>query len=68
MKLVDKDMGALALLPVQRHTVQHGIGDNQQSGGLELRAKAVNVEHHNALVQIDIALLAENVQRSGGIW
>ena len=67
MELVNKDMGALALLPVQRHAVEHGVRDHQQTGGLELGTEAVNVEHHDALVEIHIGLLAEDVQRAGGI-
>ena len=67
MELVNKDMGALALLPVQRHAVEHGIGDHQQPGGLELGTETVNVEHHDTLVKVHIGLLAEDVQRTGGI-
>jgi len=37
-------MGALALLPVQRHAVEHGVRDHQQAGGLELGTETVNVE------------------------
>ena len=60
-------MGALALLPVQRHTVEHGVRDNQQAGGLELGTEAVNVEYYDTLVEVHIGLLAEDVQRAGGI-
>ena len=62
-----KDMGALALLPVQRHAVEHGVRDHQQAGGLELGTETVNVEHHDTLVEVHIGLLAEDVQRTGGI-
>ena len=34
MELVNKYMGALATLPVERNTVENRIGDNQQAGGL----------------------------------
>ena len=67
MELVNKDMGALALLPVQRHAVEHGVRDHQQTGGLELGTETVNVEHHDTLVEVHIGLLAEDVQRTGGI-
>ena len=67
MELVNKDMGALALLPVQRHAVEHGVRDHQQAGGLELGTETVNVEHHDTLVEVHIGLLAEDVQRTGGI-
>lgn len=30
MKFVDKDMSSLAFLPVERNTVQNGIGNNQK--------------------------------------
>ena len=67
MELVNKDMGALALLPVQRHAVEHGVRDHQQPGGLELGTEAVNIEHHDTLVEVYIGLLAEDIQRAGGI-
>ena len=67
MELVNKDMGALALLPVQRHAVEHGVRNHQQAGGLELGTETVNVEHHDTLVEVHIGLLAEDVQRTGGI-
>ncbi len=67
MELVNKDMGALALLPVQRHAVEHGVRDHQQAGGLKLGTETVNVEHHDTLVEVHIGLLAEDVQRTGGI-
>ena len=59
-------MGALAALPVEGDAVEHGIRDDQQAGGLELFAQIVNIEHHHALVQIDIAGMAEDIQRAGG--
>lgn len=37
-------MGALASFPVQRDPVQHGVGDNQQAGRLQLGTKAVNIK------------------------
>ena len=67
MELVNKDMGALALLPVQRHAVEHGVRDNQQTCGFELGTEAVNIEHHDTLVEVHIGLLAEDIQRTGGI-
>ena len=67
MELVNKDMGALALLPVQRHAVEHGVRDHQQAGGLKLGTETVNVEHHDTLIEVHIGLLAEDVQRTGGI-
>lgn len=67
MELVNKDMGALALLPVQRHAVEHGVRDHQQAGGLELGIETVNVEHHDTLIEVHIGLLAEDVQRTGDI-
>ena len=66
MELVNKHMGALSALPVQRHTVQHGIGDDQQTGGFQLFAQVVDIEHHHTLVQIHIAAMTENIQRAGG--
>ena len=59
-------MGALAALPVESDAVEHGVGDDQQAGGLELFAQVVDVKHHHALVQIDIAGVAEDVQGAGG--
>ena len=40
------------------------MNSNQKGkkGELELGAKTVNIEDHNTLVQIDIALLSENVK------
>ena len=65
MKLVDKHMGALASLPVEGDAVEHGVGNDQQAGGLKLFAQVVDVEHHHALIQIDIAGMAEDVQGAG---
>ena len=66
MELVDKDMGAPALLPVQGDAVEHGIGDDQMADGLQLFAQAVDVEHHHPLVQVHGAVMAEDVQGAGG--
>ena len=62
MKFVDEDVGALALLPVESDTVEDGVGDHQQSRRLQLLAKAVNIEYDDALVEIDGAFVAENIQ------
>ena len=62
MKFVDKDVGALALLPVEGYTVEDGVGNYQQSRRLQLLAKTVNIEYDDALVEIDGAFMAENVQ------
>ena len=67
MELINKDMGSFASLPVQRYSVQHGIGDHQKAGGLQLCSQTMNVEDNHSLVQIHIALLAEDIQRTGGI-
>ena len=65
MELVDKDMGAPALLPVQGDAVEHGIGDDQMADWLQLFAQAVDVEHHHPLVQVHGAVVAEDVQGAG---
>ena len=67
MEFVNEYMGALAFLPVQGHTVQHGVRNDQQSGGLQLGTQAVNVKYHHTLVQVNIALLSENIQGAGGV-
>ncbi len=66
VELVNEDMRPLATLPVQGSTVEDGIGDDQQAGGLELGSEIVNVEHQDALVQIYGGAAAEDVQRTGG--
>ena len=67
MELVDEDMSTLALLPVDGDAVQHGICNHKQTGRLQLCTKAVNIKYHHALVQIHIAAMTEDVQRTGGI-
>ena len=62
MELVDKNMSAFALLPVEGDAVQHGIGNDQQSGWLQLCAETVDIEYDYALIEIHIALMAEDVQ------
>ena len=62
MKFVDEDVGTLALLPVEGYTVENGVGDHQQSRRLQLLAKAVNIKYDDALVEIDGAFVAENIQ------
>ena len=66
MELVDKDVGALALLPVQGDAVEHGVGNDKVADGLQLFAQAVDVEHHHPLVQVNGAFMAENVKGAGG--
>ena len=66
MELVNEHMGALTTLPVQSDAVQHSVGDDQQAGGFQLRAKATNVKHSDPLFQIHIAAVTEDVQRTGG--
>ena len=67
MEFVNEYMGSFSFLPVQGHTVQHSVCNDQQAGGLQLRPQAVNVKHHHPLVQVHIALLSENIQRAGGV-
>ena len=67
MELIDEYMGPLAFFPVQSHTVQHGVGNDQEPGGLQLRPQAVNVKYHHPLIQVYIALLPENIQGAGGV-
>ena len=67
MELVDKNMGALALLPVQSNTVQHGVGNDKQTRRFQLSAKSVDIEYNHALVQIHIAAMTEDIQRTGGV-
>lgn len=62
MELVNEYMSPLALFPVLGHTVQHGVRNDQQAGGLQLGTQAMNVEYHHTFVQVHIALLAENIQ------
>jgi hypothetical protein len=62
MKFVDKDVGALALLPVEGDTVEDGVGDHQQSRWLQLLAKAVNIKYDDALVEVNGAFVSENIQ------
>ena len=66
VELVDKDVGALAFLPIQGDAVEHGVGDNKVADGLQLFAQAVDVEHHHPLVQVNGAFMAENVKGAGG--
>ena len=66
MELINKYMGTFAHLPVQSDSVEHGIGDDQQAGRLELFAQVVDVEYHYTLIQVHIAGMTEDVQRTGG--
>ena len=66
VELVDKDVGALAFLPVQGDAVEHGVGNDKVADGLQLFTQAVDVEHHHPLVQVNGAFMAENVKGAGG--
>ena len=67
MELVNEHVGALASFPVQRHAIEHGVGNDQQAGRLQLRSQPMNIKHHHPLIQVHIALLTEDIQRTGGI-
>ena len=67
MELVDEDVRTLAAFPVQSDTVEHRVSDDQQAGRLKLSTKAMDIEHDNSLIEVDVALFAEDVQRTGGI-
>ena len=61
MKLIDKNMRALALFPVKGNTVQHGVGYYQQARRFELRAEAMNIEDNDSLVKVYRALVSKPV-------
>lgn len=49
MELIDEDVGTLALLPVQRGSVQNRIGDDQKAGCFQVFAQTMGVEYDNTL-------------------
>ena len=66
MELVNEHMGALSALPVQRNAVEHGVGDNQKAGRLQLLTQVMDIEHYHSLIQIHIAAMTKNIQGTGG--
>ena len=65
MELVDEDMSALTLLPVQSGSVQNRVRNNQQAGSFQVLAQAMGVENDDSLAQIHNAFPAIDVQRTG---
>ena len=66
MELVNENVGALALSPIQRYPVQNGIGNDQQAGGFQLRPQVVNIKYQDTLVQVNRSDVAEHIQGAGG--
>ena len=66
MEFVDEYMGPLAFFPVQGHTIQHGVCNDQQPGGLQLRTQAMNVRVHAKSLKKAKAKLKELTSRSSG--
>ena len=66
MKFVDEQVRPLALAPVFRHAVEHGIGDNQKSHGFELTPQIHNVIDNDAVLGVHIGFMGKGIQTAGG--
>lgn len=66
MKLVDKHMGALASLPVEGDAVEHGVGNDQQAGGLKLFAQVVDIRSPISISGKSIGEVDKIVQFANG--
>ena len=65
MELIYKKVCPLALAPVLRHTVQHGIRDDQQPHCFQLPPQVHNVIDNDAVLRVHVRLMGKGVQTAG---
>ncbi len=58
-------MRSFPFLPVERHSIEDRVRNDQQSRRFQLFSKVVDVKGDNTFIQVYVALFPEDIQGTG---